>query len=419
MVLAQTRDAYGGIPAIKGKPTGYFHVQQINGIWWLITPDGNGFLSKGINDVGMGANFSPKLGYSPYKRACEAKYGSADKWAAATVKRMWEWNFNTVGAWSGREVYRQSMPYTLLVDMAARAGSNWQSGQVADVFSPQFAEALNRQAQRVCKPLAEDKTLIGYFTDNELRWAADWRSKKSLFEEFMAFKPESSGKQAAIRMLRTKYPSPDTFNQAWGTNLKSLDELGSLTELPKGNDAAKWAAGEFLRLYARAYFSTCRDAIRAADPNHMVIGCRFAGYAPQEVVETMKDYIDLISFNNYNNTPPADTLRKLHEVTGKPIMLTEYSFKAMDSGLPNTKGAGKPVATQQDRADHFEQYTTALMKLPFMVGYHWFQWTDEPADGRFDGENSNYGVVNKDDEPWTILVDRMKRLNGEIEQIHR
>ena len=85
-------------------------------------------------------------------------------------------------------------------------------------------------------------------------------------------------------------------------------------------------------------------------------------------------------------------------------MLTEFSLKAKDSGLPNTRGAGKPVATQQDRAEHFERYVTRLAQMPFLVGYHWFQYSDQPAEGRFDGENSNHGVVNGKDEPWTVLV---------------
>ena len=93
----------------------------------------------------------------------------------------------------------------------------------------------------------------------------------------------------------------------------------------------------------RAYFKTCREAIRAVDPNHLILGCRFAGYAPDPVIEAMGGFIDLVSFNNYGDLPPEAQLRKLHERTGKPVALTEFAFKAQDSGLPNSKGAGKPL----------------------------------------------------------------------------
>ena len=64
--------------------------------------------------------------------------------------------------------------------------------------------------------------------------------------------------------------------------------------------------------------------------------------------------------------------------------------------LPNTKGAGLLVATQAQRAEGYKNYTTKLAPLPGLVGFHWFQWSDQPAEGRgSDGENSNFGLVNK------------------------
>jgi hypothetical protein len=90
----------------------------------------------------------------------------------------------------------------------------------------------------------------------------------------------------------------------------------------------------------------------------------------------------------------------------------------MDSGLPNTKGAAKPVATQKDRADGFARYVEALAALPNCVGYHWFEYRDEPKEGRrLDGENSNYGVVRVDGTPWEVLTTRMKQVNAGLEAI--
>ena len=132
----------------------------------------------------------------------------------------------------------------------------------------------------------------------------------------------------------------------------------------------------------------------------------------------MKGRVDVVSFNNYDRQPPKMRLARIHEITSAPVMITEFSFKAEDSGLPNTKGAGRPVATQQDRADGFERYVTALAALPFCVGFHWFEYCDEPKEGRFDGENSNYGLVRINDEPWEILTERMTAVNVRIEALH-
>ncbi len=315
-------------------------------------------------------------------------------------------------------MFEQRVPYTVILGLADSAGANWLKGEVADVFSDHFQQAVRAQAQKLCAPRVRDPFLLGYFSDNELRWSADWRSKKTLLEDFIARPADSPGKQAAVRLLRSRHASVDAFNQAWGAQLKSWDELAALESLPMTNDAAKAAQREFLRDYARAYFKTCRDAIKAADPNHLLLGCRFAGYAPPEVVEAMGEFVDVVSYNNYSFAAPVDPLRKLQAATGKPVMLTEFSFKAKDSGLPNTKGAGQAIATQQDRADHFDRYVTALAQLPFMVGFHWFQYSDQPAEGRFDGENSNYGLVTGQDEPWQVLTERMKQVNSRLEETH-
>jgi hypothetical protein len=40
-------DTYGGILAIKGEKTGWFHTQKLNGRWYFVTPEGNAFFSIG------------------------------------------------------------------------------------------------------------------------------------------------------------------------------------------------------------------------------------------------------------------------------------------------------------------------------------------------------------------------------------
>jgi agarase len=53
-----------------------------------------------------------------------------------------------------------------------------------------------------------------------------------------------------------------------------------------------------------------------------------------------------------------------------------------------------------------------------MVGFHWFEHADQPKEGRFDGENSNYGLVTIEDRPWDVLVQRMTEVNAGLEARH-
>lgn len=173
-----------------------------------------------------------------------------------------------------------------------------------------------------------------------------------------------------------------------------------------------------MELVSKRYFKVCHDAIRKHDPNHLILGCRFAFRPPDEVLKGCVGHVDVVSVNNYGWEPPLEDLRAINRLTGLPVMITEFSFKARDSGLPNTRGAGTPLATQGDRAERFENYVVKILSEPYVVGYHWFQYSDQPAQGRFDGENSNFGLVNIEDEPWVILVTRVTSVNLRAELIH-
>jgi hypothetical protein len=40
-------DSFGGFKGLRGKRTGWFHVEQIEGRWYFVTPEGYGFFSLG------------------------------------------------------------------------------------------------------------------------------------------------------------------------------------------------------------------------------------------------------------------------------------------------------------------------------------------------------------------------------------
>ncbi|MBO3839989.1 MAG: beta-galactosidase [Thermoproteota archaeon] len=410
-------DDYGGVLHTKGRATGFFHVEKIGDVWWIINPEGNVFLSKGVNAINFQGDYSPALGYSPYNRAVLRKYGNSETWARATVTRLCEYGFNTIGAWSSEELFTQGIPYTIILNIAARAGAEWVSGRVTDFFSQDFERIANEVAEEICAARRNDPYLLGYFTDNELRWSPDWRSSKHLFDDYIALERDAPGKRALVQYLESKYGSIRELNAKWGMSFNSFEDILDTYTLPQSSLIDPDRLG-FLEVISRRYFQVCHDAIRRHDPNHMILGCRFAFRPPDEVLKGCIGYIDVISMNNYGWEPPVEDLREMHNLTGLPIMITEFSFKAMDSGLPNTRGAGSPLATQKDRAERFEKYVSKLLSEPYIVGYHWFQYADQPAQGRFDGENSNFGLVNIEDEPWKILVTRATVVNLKAELIH-
>ncbi|MDH5795079.1 MAG: beta-galactosidase, partial [Candidatus Bathyarchaeota archaeon] len=396
---------------------------KIDGKFWLVDPEGNLFISKGVNHVNYWSDYAPTLNLNPYSRVVSRKYGSADAWAEETINRLRSWGFNTIGAWSSEETFTKGMPYTIILNIALEAGADWESGNITDYFSEDFAKAADEVAKEFCAARRDDRHLIGYFTDNELRWTADWRSQREIFDDYMLLPPDSEGKKALVGYLEEKHTTISSLNQAWGTTFPSFEEILTLRETPR-NQAADSDRLGFIEVASRRYFRTCYDAIKRYDANHLILGVRYAFKPPDEALKGCVGYVDVLSMNCYANpdrTEFRDALinfEKTHNVTGLPIMVTEFSFKAMDSGLPNTRGAGVPVRSQSDKADFYEEYVKTFLAQPFTVGYHWFQYADQPAEGRFDGENSNFGLVTITDEPWNILVDRATAVNLQAEQLH-
>jgi agarase len=424
-ILMSTHVVTGGANpptlASSGKATGFFHTQRLADHWWLIDPRGKRFLSLGVNGIRYDGDAIRATDRHPYREACEAKYGSREVWAAAALKFLRGLGVNTIGAWSGDYLWDRGVPYTVILNIAARSGGNWLTGQAADMWSPRFEQTAQEVARDVCGPRRNKPQLLGYFLDNELHWGPDWRIATTLIEEYLMLPADAPGHARAVDLLRTRYRTIDDLNAAWGLSLKDWSDFDRSVHF-KGPDRTKaaWAdAAAFVKLAARRYFEVCHDAIRRHDPNHLILGCREAiATAAQPLAEGARGLVDVFSLSYYTPRAYVPPLRALHEASRAPILVSEWAFRSRDSGLPNTKGAGPLVDTQADRAAKYREYMTELLEQPYVVGAHWFEYTDEPAEGRFDGENSNYGLVNIHDEPYEVFTAMLKQVNAEAYQLH-
>ena len=185
----------------------------------------------------------------------------------------------------------------------------------------------------------------------------------------------------------------------------------------RGNDAATYRA-------ARRYFEVTTRAVRKYDPNHLILGVRFRGEAPAAVVRASKGMTDAQSINYYPHDARLDRrlFQTLHELSGgQPVIVSEYSFHALDgrSGNRNRFGFPAQVADQRARAEGYRQMTTRLARLPYVIGADWFQWMDEPPSGRLrDGEDANFGVVDVKDGAYELLVDAVRSTTPRLNDLH-
>lgn len=436
------RTKWGGIADDSFSASGFFRVDEHDGVFWLVDPDGGRFLSKGVNTVRFDQDSVGTTARVPYADACREKYGRLDLWRAAVADRLASWKFNTLGCWSDELVAGAGSSLLATapnVELGQTFRLHRRDAIFPDVFDREFSLHIRQSAIDKCTRRRNDRGLLGTFIDNELYWSPDWRGADELLTLFLnlpAFRP---GRAAAIVRLQEHYRDFSQFNAVWRTAARSWEELGRIGRIeapffrmpPNGlNDALEAKANQanpqraafsadcdvFLAVVAEKYFELCVAAIKAVDPNHLVIGSRF-GYRPQPpVIAAAGRYLDVISFNCYDFD--AGAVIDAYSMAGKPCLISEFSFRGDDAGLPNTHGAGPRVATQIERTQCFERYVTAALRKPAVVGYHWFEHADQPAEGRFDGENSNFGTVSIKDDVYTELTGAMTGVNAAAEQIH-
>lgn len=421
---------------IAGSASGFFRVEKIDDKWWCLAPNGQGFYAIGTDHCNFAGHWCEKLGYNPHGRKNEKKYPSREAWAEETVQRLSSWGFNLVAAGHSEQLRHRGLAHTLWLGVGSEFSSisdivpkvHWTG--VPNVFDPRFAAFCKIRARQILADHVEDPWVFGIFIDNELEWFGKVYSPGGVFDEAMKKASDHTAKIALVRMLQERYPAIEQLNAAWNTGFANFEAILQADHIDAPLDNASLAEDKlrYLGLVADTYFAVTTAAIREVDGRHMILGCRFAGDAPRPCWEAAGKYCDIVSVNQYprinletGRLPAAVAdLVKFHEWCGRPLMLTEWSFPALDSGLPCQHGAGMRVQTQQQRARAFEIYQSMLFHQPFMVGSDFFMWVDEPALGISSTfpEDSNYGLVNEDNQPYAELTQTAARLNPQVYDIH-
>lgn len=392
-------------------PKGFFSVVERDGRWTALDPKGRPFTVLGVDHVHPWGMFCENLGYSPYGRHVKASYPNFEAWSDETVSRLKSWGFTALGA--GCDFSRlghRGLTHTIILTMGDRlcyGDDEWWIRQskhapctaFPNVFHPDFAAACNWVARQKCTP--EDGDLFGYFIDNELAWWGSGGNAEGMFNAVKALPPNHTARQA-------------------------------LEAYVAGRTVTKELKVGFLELVADKYFAATTAAIRKYDPNHLVLGCRFAGLggAHDVVWQTAAKYCDLVTFNCYpwadiernvvydrkGGRPIVECFDELYAKVKKPMLVTEWSFPALDTGRPCLHGAGQRFKTQKERVAATKLFAKTMLALPYFIGYDYFMWVDQPALGinHYFPEDSNYGLVQEDGTPHKGITEMFAKLHGNI-----
>ena len=284
---------------VSAKEGFYSVTRDADGIWWGVRPDGAKFVPNGVAHVNLDAgNPNAREVKSAYGQACLGKYGSSAAWTTNALARLRDWGFNIVCCDSDydrlfKEGPAEAMGFGYAYGLyshrplqrgARRKDQNFcitpQDGITCglyfpNVFHPDYERITDEYCAEACGKRKDDRALFGYFISNELAWggrAGDMKSGEGLF---------------------------DYVNEKLDPSHPARQALERIVAACGGDRTSPATKEKFLEAVAERYFSVNAAAIRRHDPNHLVLGCRFAGLVHPAVIRIAGKYCDVVTLNFY------------------------------------------------------------------------------------------------------------------------
>ena len=398
------RCPYGGFASTRAKATGFFRVEQIDGRWWFVCPDGHLFYSSGVNGVGVAsttrvegredlfealppADLLPRsgdrrgpLGGSFHTWNLLRRHGSnwRPRWAETAARRLAAWGFNTIHYWGPRSLDAGAEPRVPYAQMLRGWQTEGSIMGMPDVYAEDFPRRVEDAAASQLGPRKDDPWMLGYFIGNE----PPWPHRESQLVDLILAGPE-------------------------GAMRKRLEAHLAEGDTPERRRAFVHAA------FAR-YLEVINAATRRQAPRHLNLGIRFGG-DPDEALMAGARGFDVFSLNIYRYVPPRDVLDRAYELTKRPMLIGEFHIGVPERGL--SSGLVQAM-NETERGVAYRYYVEQTASHPGMIGTHWFQWLDQPVTGRMDGENYAIGLVDVTDQPHAELVEAARTTHGRLLDVH-
>ncbi len=400
------------IPVSVGHPmmkvenaTAHVQVKQIDGVWYLVKPGGESFFDLGMNHCsypGKGNwwdQMSPKRG-----EAVRAQYPTPHDWEVATAVRLRQWGFTSLGAWSYPGLMNEALKngvyfwVTLGLSDAGKkhhyllnkAGAFIPIGgtsRMANPFDPQWQADIEASVMRFVKTMKDPSEVIGFFPDNEISLGV---------VPLSGYIAAPSTADAFVEWLKGRYSDITSLNKSWEGSFTTFDEikrrLPDYCLVTEGSNKMT-DLDAFEDYIVETYVDFTIKAIRQYAPNALICSPRLpgehlAGYAP---LRHFAKY-DIIAVNSYGGlyytNRQLKNLRHIHEVTGRPLLISEWTVGATDQ---NHSGI---VQTQAERATVYCNMIRQLSNEPYLVAMHYQMWFSPESGG------NQYGMVTAEEKPF-------------------
>ncbi len=409
------RSKYGGWTGKRFEATGFFRTEKADGRWWMVDPEGCAFFSAGLDCVNADesyTNLEPVRNLFDEIPDSEGEFADAYKadgrfdfaianlirafgqdwykcWTEITRNRLFRLGFNTIANWSDMKFARSSnIPYVICMGRFPKT-EKLIFRDFPDVFSEEYQVNCDKFAEQLEKYVG-DPYVLGYFLSNEPNWA--WGEKINIAEDMLRNPEALASKDKLCEFIKERYNGDiNAVNSAWQTKYADFTDIARpIAPKEKLSEGMYNDLMDFSNIMIRRYCELPSLACRKVDPDHLNLGLRYASIPNPDILAGCNAF-DVFSMNCYKIDPSVE-LERAAAVLDMPMMIGEYHFGAIDAGLPAS--GLRAVTTQAERAGAYKYYLHCAANMPNCVGVHYFTLNDQPALGRFDGENYQIGFVN-------------------------
>ncbi len=355
-------------------------LREVNGAWWLVAPDGELFVSLGLNRVEAPLMLTPDNRRHTLKRYGDDFAGpdghwdpqseGVRRWLGHVRKDFQQWGFNTFG-------YHTIAPRHLLGDRlyyVCRACTcpfpgDGSTREYPDLFATDFVLDLERRLGAVCAEARYDAACLGYAFADQPPWqeATAVPGLHPWVRQLASQPAATAAKQAWIAILRRNHGDAASAARAYGLDAGDWGELAKTESWPDGGESPTCQADNqaMLALLADRWYRLHSHIVRREDPDRLILGdklhCGAAGL-PEFLLPIVSEYTDLLCVAG--DIPFAEqtaALAHLHQRTGLPILLATSPRTTTSSGE-----AGMRYADQ----------LRAVMEAGFVVGWHYNGYLD-------------------------------------------
>lgn len=440
-------DRWGGNPNLKvadvrsANTDGFWRTGKVGDRWYFINPDGNATVLHGVNSVTPdpardGTTVETQKSYDNLFR------GNVRKWAEYAGNILKDYSFNLFNVSPRRARYYWDYMTDRSTGILRSPDRKIENGQVETLyllrtfawdyksmhgvllpdseynkfillFHPEYLEYIEKLAKEATAPFKDAKNIVGYFIDNELPFNSyqDRYPLKGIeLEHFLTLKDR----------FNDEFKGPREYAE------KFMRDRGVE---PVKENITKALRDEFRYEVARYYYKTTTEAIRKADPNHLILGSRLfdSSMYNEWTVKACAEYCDAVSVNYYNYWQPTEEYCKnqLGVWMDKPFIVTEFYVKdenASYGSVPyeNLEGAGWIVKNQRSRGYYYQNFCIRLLEMGNCTGWMWFEFMDNygsAASGSTQWTGSNKGIVSARFEPYEECLELMRQLHLNIYNI--